>query len=327
MTTSIIGALDIGGTKLAATIADKNGPLARVTAPTPRTGSERAVAEKGIELLAAACAKAGIDASSVDTVGVSSCGPFVRNDGAIALIAPNLCGGIASSPDLPNTWQAIPLEAPLRERFGHVVIDNDCVAALHGERVFGAVQDEPDCIYVTWSTGAGFGLCVDGHILRGKHGNAGHAGHMLLSDTSDALCGCGNIGDTEALVSGRNLANRFGVSAPDLFGAARDGDTAAQAAVADAARWFGRALYNLTAILDTQVFVIGGSVWNHHGDLLLPLVQPEIDSRMPALTRGVRITSAALGDLVADVGALSLVMPQEWIASWRNTQPWSRLKG
>jgi hypothetical protein len=93
------------------------------------------------------------------------------------------------------------------------------------------------------------------------------------------------------------------------------------AVVAEAAQWFGRALYNLAAILDTRVFVIGGSVWNHHGDWLLPLVQPEIERRLPALTQGVSIVPAALGAVVADVGALSLVMPPDWMPQWRNTQP------
>ena len=142
--------------------------------------------------------------------------------------------------DLPNDWLVIPLERPLRER-SPCAIENDCVSALVAERTFGAVRDEPDCVYVTWSTGIGFGFCVDGHVLHGKHGNAGHAGHMLMSDTSDALCGCGNRGDLEALISGRNLANRLGQSTADVFDAARAGEPAARAIAEDAARWFGAA--------------------------------------------------------------------------------------
>jgi glucokinase len=322
MQTEYIGGLDIGGTKVAAVVAGPHGPLARVTQPTAKTGSHRALGEQAIALLHAACDQAGIDRALVTTVGVCSAGPFVRENGALALATPNICGGLKNSPDVPNDWKVIPLEAVLRENFRHVAIENDCVAALVAERTFGAVQGEPDCIYATWSTGIGFGLCVDGHVLRGKHGNAGHAGHMLMDWNSDAVCGCGNIGDLEGLISGRNIVNKAGKSAADLFTAARSGDADARLIAEQAGQWFGRALYNLCATLDTRVFVIGGSVWMHHGEWLAPIVQNEITSRLQALTDGVRIVPAALEGLVADIGALSLVMPQEWIGRWRESQPW-----
>jgi glucokinase len=258
-------------------------------------------------------------------VGVASAGPFVQREGRLCLVTPNICGGLSGAEDLPNDWVVIPLEQGLRERFARVVIENDCVAALAAERSFGAVVGEPDCVYATWSTGIGFGLCVDGHILRGKHGNAGHGGHMLMSEVQDAVCGCGNRGDLEALISGRNLGARMKVPAPDLFAAARGGDQDARAVAEDAARWFGRALYNFAAMLDTRVFVVGGSVWMHHGDWLLPTVMYEIESRLPALTAGVRVLPARLGTLVADLGAFSLVLPAGWISEWRRGEPWRAL--
>lgn len=325
MTSLYIGALDIGGTKMAAMVANAQGPVARVTQPTVKTGTRRAPAEQGVALIEAACRQAGIAPDQIKAVGVSSCGPFVRINGMLALATPNICGGQAGSADLPNDWDVIPLEQVLRERFDTVVIENDCVAALAAERMFGAVVGEMDCAYATWSTGIGFGLCVDGRILHGKHGNAGHAGHMLMSEQSDAICGCGNRGDLEGMISGRNLGNRLEKSTADLFAAARAGDPAAAAVAEEAAKLFGRALYNLVATLDLKAFAIGGSVWQHHGEWLAPFVHKEIESRLPALTRGVSIMPAALGSLVADVGALSLVMPPEWISIWSETKPWNRL--
>jgi glucokinase len=159
-------------------------------------------------------------------------------------------------------------------------------------------------------------------MLEGKHGNAGHAGHMLINERLDALCGCGNVGDVEGTISGRNLGIRAGKGAADIFAAARNGDSAHHALVSDAAQWFGRALYNLTVTLDTRLFVIGGSVWNYHGDWMEPIVRQEINSRLPALTEGVTLRRTALGALVADVGALSLVMPPAWVDRWRRTEPW-----
>jgi glucokinase len=317
-----LAGLDIGGTKVAATISDINGPLARITEPTAKTGTERALGEQGIRLLKEACAKASVNFDSIDTVGVSSCGPFIKQDNLISLVAPNICGGINEHSDLPNRWKSVPLESVLREQFGTVVIENDCVSALAAERAFGALQQADNCAYVTWSTGIGFGLCVDGRLLRGKNGNAGHAGHMLMSEDSRAQCGCGNFGDVEAMISGRNLETQFGHSSAELFNAARAGDSKAKAIADESAKWFGRALFNVTAVLDIGQFVIGGSVWQHHGDWLLPQVMQEIETRLPALTSGVTLLNPGLEAYVADIGALYLVMSHDWLDAWRKRQAW-----
>ncbi|MEC4719326.1 ROK family protein [Noviherbaspirillum sp. CPCC 100848] len=325
MQSDFLAALDIGGTKMAVTVANRERILSRVTAPTPKSGTPRALPEQGIAMIGQACAEAGIAAEEIQTVGVASCGPFVHSEGMLCLSAPNICGGRSGASDLPNDWTLIPIEKVLCERFATVAIENDCVAALAGERMFGAVQGEANCAYVTWSTGVGFGLCVDGRLLRGKQGNAGHAGHMLMAEREDAVCGCGNRGDLEGLISGRNIANRLQVPAAELFDAAQAGETRAQAAVLEAASFFGRGLYNLAAILDMKTFVIGGSVWQHHGDWLKPHVEAEIVSRMPALTEGVTIVNAGLGSHVADVGAFSLVLPEDWASSWRLRKPWETI--
>ncbi|CAN5127262.1 glucokinase [soil metagenome] len=320
-----IAALDIGGTKMAATVAGPTGPIARVTQLTVKTGPPDAVANQAVALIRAAIRQAGIAEDQVEILGVSTCGPFAQLDGMLGLAAPNICDNGRGRADLPNAWDVIPLEKILRTHFRTVVIANDCIAALTAERSFGAVRDVPDCVYSTWSTGIGFGLCVDGHILRGKHGNAGHAGHLLMDPLSEIVCGCGNRGDLEALISGRGLAHRSGMSAVELFAAAKRGESRPRMLATEAARWFGRGLYNLAVTLDTRTFVVGGSVWLHHGEWLAPIVHQEIASRMPALTQGVSVLPAALGSLVTDVGAMAMVMPVEWVAQWRRTRPWESL--
>ena len=320
-----IGGIDIGGTKMAVVVADSNGPLIRITEPTAKEGTSRAPAEQAISMLRRACEQTGLPFSELGNIGVSSCGPFIKQNGMIELMTQNICGGIGNRGDLPNDWKTVPLEAVLREHFTHVQIQNDCVAALAGERAFGALQGSDNCAYVTWSTGIGFGLCVDGTMLHGKNGNAGHAGHMLMTEQSLAQCGCGNLGDVEALASGRNLEIQHGRSAEELFNAVKEGDVKAHAAVIHAAQWFGRALYNVTATLDLQVFVIGGAIWHHHGDWLEPIVKNEICSRMPPLTAGVQLIRPGLDAYVADIGALYLAMPPEWIGNWRTHSLWQRI--
>lgn len=319
-----VATLDIGGTKMAACIATGSGPLLRVTQSTLTSGTPDSIAWQGLRMIEACCRQLQIDPVQVQSVGVSSCGPFEWRDGAIGIMPPNLCGGLPNGDDLPNDWTFLPLESVLRERFATVRIANDCVAALHGERAFGIAP--ANAIYVTWSTGIGFGLCVDGHILNGKSGNAGHAGHMLLSDTSETLCGCGNRGDLEGMIGGRNFGKHLGKPLETIFHDAQHGDAAALRVVHEAARWFGRALYNLTAILDTEAIFVGGSVWRHNETLLAPIVQREISDRFPALTHGVTVQSATLGELVTDMGAFALATPSEWAADWRVTCPWKALR-
>ncbi len=309
-----VACVDIGGTKVAVSMADGSGVRGRVTEPTIKQGTREALCEQVLGLIARSCAEAGLTPESLSAVGVSSCGPFVLHEGLIELAAPNICGGLAGAArGLPNDWASVPLEAPLRRAFDNVRIENDCVAALEAERRWGALQGFDHCAYVTWSTGIGVGLCVDGRALRGKHGNAGHAGHMFVSDNNDALCGCGNIGDLEALVAGNSMERRFSgrgyADAAVLLSAAQSGDLAAVGIVDELCRIMGRGLYNLVVTLDLQRISLGGSVFWNNRDYLLPRLQAEIDGRLPALTAGVELVAAGLGGKVGDYAALALIEP------------------
>lgn len=309
--------VDVGGTKIAVSLTihatgAESAPLrAQRFEPTARTGGRDAVALQILRMLAAACRESGISEHGIEAVGVSSCGPFVLRDGLIEIAAPNICGGLAGpARGLPNNWTSALLEAPLREKFADVRIANDGVAALQAERRWGALQGFANCAYVTWSTGIGFGLCVDGHVLHGKHGNAGHAGHMFVSDNDDALCGCGNVGDLEALVAGNALPRRFPAypDAASVLTAAREGDAQAVAIIDDACRIMGRALYNLIVTLDLQRISLGGSVFWNHRDYLLPRLQSRISGKLPALTDACALVPAGLQDQVGNYAALALVL-------------------
>ena len=304
--------VDIGGTKVAVSLAlpGNDTLLARQFEPTAKTGHNDAVAQQVLRLIDADCVATGVSSSAIESVGVSSAGPFVLNGGCIELATPNICGGLAGpARGLPNDWMTALIEAPLRERFAHVRVENDAVAALEAERRWGALQGLDHCAYVTWSTGVGVGLCVDGRPLRGKNGNAGHAGHTFVSDDDnrDALCGCGNVGDVEGLVAGNAIARRFGQPAEGLFKAAVAGEPEAVRITDALCRVMGRMLYNLVATLDLQAISLGGSVFWHNRDFLLPRLQAQIDGKLKPLTQGVQLAAAGLGDKVGDYAALALV--------------------
>jgi len=307
-----VACVDIGGTKVAVSIADEHGVRGKVAEPTAKEGRNDALALQIIRLIGQSCAAAGVPVAAIAAVGVASCGPFVINQGMVELAAPNICGGMAGKArGLPNDWPTALLEAPLRAAFPNVRVENDGVGALEAERRWGALQGMDHCAYVTWSTGIGMGLCVDGHILRGKNGNAGHVGHTFVSDNDDALCGCGSIGDVEALVAGNSIPRRFGslgyTDAATLFVAAGAGDARAAVIIDDLCRVMGRTLFNMIATRDMQCISIGGSVFWHHRDLLLPKVIGHVQGKLGALTNGVEIVPAGLGERVGDYAALALV--------------------
>jgi glucokinase len=284
--------VDIGGTKVAVSLAQGRELAWRRTEPTAKDGQLAAQVLRMVDHV-----RADTGGLCVSEVGVSSCGPFVLRDGMTELAAPNICPG-----------GSLPLEAPLRERFGQVRIENDAVAALEAERRWGALQGIEHCAYVTWSTGIGVGLCVDGRILRGRNGNAGHAGHTWVSDGACAPCGCGNAGDVESLVSGSAIARRFAGKPARLFEAAQVGDAAAAAEVDRLCDVMGRLLHNLVVTLDLQAIALGGSVFWHQQRRLLPRLRERLERGGPAvLTRGVQLLPAGLGLEVGDYAALALV--------------------
>lgn len=309
--------VDIGGTKLAVSLAADGasldgGPrplLGRRSEPTAKTGDNLAVARQILRMVDEVCADQQVAPEAVRRVGVSSAGPFVLSGDAIELASPNICGGIAGpARGLPNDWMTAPVQAPLARRFDVVRVENDAVGALEAERRWGALRGVDHCAYVTWSTGIGVGLCVDGRVLHGKNGNAGHAGHtFVVDDDSNALCGCGNVGDVEGLVAGNAIARRFEHSAEQLFAAALAGDAVALARVDAMCRVMGRMLYNLVATLDLERVGLGGSVFWNNRVVLLPRLQAQLEGKLPSLTQGVTLVTAGLGDKVGDYAALALL--------------------
>ena len=304
--------VDIGGTKISVQVVSAQGAMGQLVEPTVKQGAPDALARQVLRLISASCQAAQLGLADIGAVGVASCGPFVLNRGLVELASPNICGGLAGSGrGLPNDWTTAVLEGPLRDVFGpaRVRVENDGLAALQAERRWGALQGLDHCAYLTWSTGVGVGLCVDGRLLRGKNGNAGHAGHMFVSDNVDALCGCGNIGEVEALVAGNARPRRFPAypDAASLFAAAGAGDVDATQVIDDICGVLGRTLYNLVVTLDLQRISIGGSVFWHHQDLLLPRLRAQITGRIASLTDGFDLVPAGLGERVGDFAALALV--------------------
>ncbi|MCL7412397.1 MAG: ROK family protein [ANME-2 cluster archaeon] len=326
MTGSYLAGVDIGGTKIAVSLANTSGISIRVYQNTRLEGTSTIIPEQVDFLLRYACEQRGVQPDTIMAVGVSSCGPFVKEMNRTLLVAPNLCGGLV--PDrgiIPNDWTRIPLEAVLSRRWSTLTIENDAVAAAVAERLFGAGGGEDDLVYVTWSTGIGSGAYINGMLIHGKNGNAPHIGHMYLAEDGPR-CGCGNFGDMESLVSGLAIARDYGggLTAEDVFKACQNGDGKAKEIISKAIRNFARGLASINAILDTKVIVIGGSVFINNSEMLLPGIRDEFYRSFPVLSEGVDIRPSGLGSYLGDMAALSLVMPDDWIRKWQDNELWER---
>ncbi len=325
MTGPYLAGVDIGGTKITVSLANFKGISVKVFQEVRLEGSHTAIPEQVDFLLEYACEQIGVQPDDIMATGVSSCGPFVKEDGIIQLAAPNLCGGLAKDRNIiSNNWTRIPLEAVLSGRWSTLKIENDAVAAVKAERLFGACRGEDNVVYVTWSTGIGGGAYVDGRLIHGKNGNAPHIGHIYLVEDGPQ-CGCGNFGDMESLVSGVAIARDYGGgrTAEDVFRAFRSGEGKANEIISRALRNFARGLASINAILDTEVFVIGGSVFMNNIDILLPGIEEEFYRSFPILSADVDIRPSLLGAYLGDMAALSLVMPEDWIKKWQDNRPWT----
>ena len=196
-------ALDVGGTKVAAGRVDAEGHLlARAALPTPPGGDGEAVL--------AALLQAAMEVRLGDevAVGVGSGGPMSR-------------GGETVSPlNIPG-WRAFPLRSRLRDELGlEVHVDNDAKALALGEGWVGAAREERNFIAMVVSTGVGGGIVLDGRLLDGAAGNAGHIGHVIV-EPDGRECPCGARGCLEAEVSGTAIAARTGRPAQEADAAER----------------------------------------------------------------------------------------------------------
>lgn len=285
--------IDIGGTRVRAGLVDGRGMLrARAETATDARGGPAAVvaqiAALGDEVLA------GVARRDLLGAGVSAPGPLDTARG-VALGVPTLSG-----------WVDVPIAALLAEALGVPVrLENDGIAAAHGEWRFGVGRGLSNLVYITVSTGVGGGVVADGRLLRGRLGMAGHIGHMTVV-RDGAPCACGNRGCWEAYASGTAFAARAGREPRAVFAAAAAGDAAALAQVAEEADWLGLGIANLLHLYSPELVILGGGVATGFA-LLAPGIRARLArNAMPAF-REVGVTVAALGENAGLVGAAALL--------------------
>ena len=304
--------VDIGGTKIAAGVVDKDGRIvARTRRPTPADDPS-----KTRDTIADAVRELASDYAVVG-VGLGAAG-FVDEKRSTVMFAPNLA------------WRDEHLGESLQHRLGlPVVVENDANAAAWAEVRFGAARGETHVVILTIGTGIGGGIVFDGTLLRGRHGLAAEVGHLNIVPDG-RRCGCGLQGCWEQYGSGRALVQQAreqatvsplmaqemrrlagghpqAITGPIVTAAARAGDVAALQCFDELSKWLGRGMAELAAILDPGMFVIAGGV-SEAGELLRGRVEPVF--RRNLIGRGHRpiaaVRIAELGNEAGLVGAADL---------------------
>jgi len=272
-------AVDIGGTKVAAGVVDEAGALRRrASRPTPVGAGAEAV------LRAVLDAVDEVRRGDELACGVGCGGPM----------AP---AGEEVSPLNIGDWRGFPLRRRLVEATGlPTAVDNDAKALALGEGWVGAARGQRDFLAMVVSTGVGGGIVLDGRLLDGAAGNAGHIGHLIVEPDGRA-CACGARGCLEAEISGTSIAARLGRPAAGAPPEER----------VRAGRLLGRAVGSVVSLLDLRLAVVAGSVALGFGAPFFAAAQAEIDAvaRLD-FAAGARIAPAGLGDAGPLVGAAAV---------------------
>lgn len=297
--------LDIGGTKIAGAVVNASGHILRqVTIPTPATDSQELE-----DALVGIISDLSHDAT-IAAVGIAAAG-FIDATQSVVYYGTNIA------------WRNEPLRAKIEARTNlPVVVDNDANAAGWAEFRFGAGRLFQHMTMLTIGTGVGGAIVIDGHLFRGGFGAAAELGHITV-EAEGLPCGCGRNGCIEQYGSGRALL-RFAEEESlkpgtgDALAAAKNADgvlppqavkelleqedPGALAALATVGMWLGRAAASLNAVLDPQVFVIGGGVATA-GELIVGPIRESFLANMSA--RGVRPTPEfRVAEMLNDAGVV-----------------------
>ncbi|MCY3662428.1 MAG: ROK family protein [bacterium] len=306
-----LAGFDIGGTNIRAEVlaSDAGAHDAR---RSDRPGSMAGIVEVICEMV---CGMEEALAEPVAALGVGCAGLVDRS------------GVVATSPNIPAIAD-FPLRSLLTERLRRpVVVENDATAALRGEMEGGAASGLADALLVTFGTGIGAALLLDGEIRRGAHGLAGEAGHMIVAPDGPE-CLCGRRGCWEQLASGEALgraarqaagagkapalrdraAGRIDALRGEHVGElATAGDPVARRLLREFSSWVALGLNNLILVLSPEVIVLGGGL-SELGEVFLAPVRDALakifveQGRRPS----VEVRRARHGDRAGVIGAAHL---------------------
>jgi len=302
---SVIG-VDIGATNIRVARSDMRGNVLRMT----KVKNKASESPFTLPLLVAGLIRE-VGTDGVNAIGVGSIGPLRASDGVI--IPPNLGN------------KPIMIKPELEGAFGiPVTLTNDCMAAVVAEKLLGEGKNHDNLAYITFSTGIGAGVIVDGAILRGKDGNAHEIGHLVLNVDDRVRCKCGGYSHWEAFCSGTGIISyagflsdklhlpRIAAGTPEaLFRLAREGDRAARAVTDRCSLINAAGIASVINAYDPSLVTMGGSLALLNPDFYEPMLNGPNGLRQFLTNRMPRVSLTHLGEDIVLKGALEIARDPE----------------
>ncbi len=302
----VIG-VDIGGSNLRVALADAKGTIrGRWNASTKRTSSPEMVVgqiRRGVEEL-------------VQQTGIAH-----RSLRAIAAGAPgvtNRDAGIVFATSYLKGWKDVRLARLLQSELRlPTVVENDVKLAAVGERWLGAARGLRDFAFLAIGTGIAAGIFVNGELVNGRDWVAGEVGYMIVPGTPEAAAKPRTPGSLESVIGGEGIRQQWtrlvhtqssqrasDMTATAVFERASNGDRLAAAVLERSARIFAYAIYNISTVLNCELFVLGGGVGT--SEALLQATQ----RILKPYTQPVRpkIVTTTLGADAQLIGAIRLAL-------------------
>lgn len=309
--------IDIGGTKCAAITAEYTGGNVTLLKKERCNTDLDIPPEKMLDRVAELAAK--ILSAKPDAIGISCGGPLDSEKGIIM-----------NPPNLPG-WNNVEVVKYFENRFStRAKLQNDANACAVAEWKFGAGRGSENMIFLTFGTGMGAGLILNGKLYCGSSDNAGEVGHIRLAD--DGPVGYGKKGSFEGFCSGGGIA-RYGykravekadggayplyfkkgmsekdITAKSIAEAADKGDETAIEVYRSCGEYLGRGLSILIDILNPQVIVIG-SIFARAHHLLWKDARKIIENEaLPLSAQCCRIVPAELGESIGDYASIAVAL-------------------
>ncbi len=319
-----VAGIDVGGTKCAVILGEvENGGkpaiidktiIATKDYPDPYQMIDRM--QKDLNGL---LEKYNLDAKEIASIGISCGGPL-----------DSVKGVVLSPPNLPG-WDEVHIVKLFEEKFGvPAFIQNDANACALVEWIMGAGRGTKNMIFLTFGTGMGSGLILNGQLYAGTNDLGGEVGHIRLAP--DGPVGFGKAGSFEGFCSGggiaqlakkvviEKLSNNQAVGfcptleqideldAKTVFTAAQDGDPVANEIVGITANYLGQGLSILIDVLNPECIVIG-SIYSRNEAMFKPLIDVVLKQEaIPSALDVCKIKPAELGDSIGDYAALCVAI-------------------
>lgn len=304
--------VDIGGTTVKMGLFDKDGcMLDKWEIPTVKDNEGATILPDVAESLRSKMEEKGIRETDIAGIGVGIPGA-VDDEGTAVNGAVNLGWGVFNIPKVLNAYLDVPVKAA-----------NDANVAAFGEMWQGGGKGYDNMVAVTLGTGVGGGIIVNGKILTGATGAGGEIGHMHVEDTETECCGCRNKGCLEQYASATGIVRlarrrleeddkesilRDGeLSAKAVFDAVKAGDEVAVEIVRKFGEYLGKGLANVAAVVNPEIFVIGGGV-SKAGEILISYVEPVFQKYAFSACRRAKFALATLGNDAGIYGAAGLIL-------------------